>query len=95
MNYKGADPAVANTWGLRARYFDQPQNVWLYPTYDLNAFDDDHGGMGYEGWNIGGDYTFAKNIMWSLDYYDTKSKAEVNGSKLKDRRLYSQLWFFF
>lgn len=95
LNFKGADPAKANTWGLRARYFDQPQNVFLYPTYDLNAFDDGQGGQGYEGWNIGGDYTFAKNIMWSLDYYDTESKAKVAGSKLKDRRLYSQLWFFF
>ena len=93
LNYKGADPAKANSWGLRARYFEQPQSVWLYPTYDVNNFD---GEGGYEGWGVGGDYTFAKNIMWSLDYYDTKAKLAAPGeSKATDRRIYSQLWFFF
>ncbi len=92
LNYKGADPAKENTWGLRARYFEQPKNVWISPTYDCNTFAD---GDGYEGWGVGGDYTFAKNIMWSLDYYNTESKAKINGSKGEDRRIYSQLWFFF
>ncbi len=94
LNYRGADPSKAGTWGLRARYFDQPQNVWLFPTYDATNFDDKFG-FGYEGWNFGGSYTFAKNIFLDVDYYDTQSKAKYEGKKLSDRRIYSQLWFLF
>ncbi|MBQ0067506.1 MAG: S-layer homology domain-containing protein [Phascolarctobacterium sp.] len=92
LNFKGADPSKAGTWGLRARYFDQPQNVWLYPTYDCTNFDA-YGG--YEGWGVGGSYTFAKNIFLDVDYYDTESKGKVLGHKLTDRKVYSQLWFLF
>ena len=89
LNYKGADPAVANTWGLRARYFDQPANVYISPTYDFYCYNAADGG--YDGWGVGGDYTFAKNVMWSLDYYDTEAKE----GGATNRCLYSQLWFFF
>ena len=96
LNYKGADPAAVGTWGLRARYFDQPSNVWLHPTYDCNHFDgvcnpgSDEGG--YEGWGFGASYTFAKNVMLDVDYYDTEGKKDSN---VDDKVLYSQLWFFF
>lgn len=88
LNYKGADPSKANTWGLRASYFMQPKNVWISPTYDCATFKDNGG---YDGWRIGGDYTFAKNIMWSLDYYDVKSKDNAK----TDRTWFSQLFFMF
>ena len=90
--YKGADPAKVGTWGLHFRYFDQPASVWLYPTYDLNNFED-YGG--YEGWNIGGDVTLAKNIFLNVNYYDTESKGKVNGKKGTDRTIFSELFFLF
>ena len=90
--YKGSDPAKPGTWGLHFRYFDQPQSVWLFPTYDLNCFD---GGGGYEGWNIGGDVTLAKNIYLNVNYYDTESKAKYQSKKGTDRRVFSELYFLF
>ena len=87
LNYKGADPAVANTWGLRARYFDQPHNVFIMPTYDF--FNGE--ANGYEGWGVGGDYTFAKNVMLQVDYYDIEAKKDDSSN----RTLFTQLWFFF
>lgn len=90
--YKGSDPAKPGTWGLHFRYFDQPQSVWLFPTYDLDCFD---GKGGYEGWNIGGDLTLAKNIYVNVNYYDTESKGKVGGKKEKDRRIFSELYFLF
>ena len=90
--YKGSDPAKPGTWGLHARYFDQPSSVFLFPTYDLNCFD---GAGGYEGWNFGGDVTLAKNIFLNVNYYDTESKGKDNGKKEKDRRIFSELYFLF
>ena len=102
LDYKAADPAKAGTWGVRARYFDQPKNVWLHPTYDATHFDplgcttNAYPGFGYEGWGLGADYVFAKNIMLQVDYYDTEAKcAPVGLSKQDDKVIYSQLWFFF
>ncbi|MCQ2363408.1 MAG: hypothetical protein MJ041_03655, partial [Acidaminococcaceae bacterium] len=88
LSYKSADPAKANTWGARVRYFNQPRNVFLAPTYDLNSFISDGG---YSGWALGADYVLAKNIMVSSDYYDIKSKENDK----KDKTWYTQVFFFF
>ena len=88
LSYKGADPAKANTWGARVRYFNQPANVFLAPTYDLTCFASDGG---YSGWAVGADYVLAKNIMLQTDYYDIKSKENDK----KDKTWYTQLFFFF
>ena len=89
VDYKGADAAVAGTYGIHAQWFDQPVNAVLTPTTDANTFQGEGGG--YEGWNIGVDYTLAKNVQLCVNYYDTETKD----NKQSDDVLYSELYFFF
>ena len=89
VDYKGADAAVAGTYGIHAQWFDQPVNAVLTPTTDANTFGGEHGG--YEGWNVGVDYTLAKNIQLCVNYYDTEAKDK----SADDEVLYSELYFFF
>ena len=88
LDYKGADASEAGTYGVHAQWFDQPVNAFLSPTTDATQFTNDGG---YEGWNLGVDYTLAKNIQLCVNYYDTDSKL----NNLDDQVLYSELYFFF
>ena len=88
LDYKGADASVAGSYGVHAQWFDQPINAYLTPTTDATQFNDEGG---YEGWNLGVDYTLAKNIQLCVNYYDTEAKA----GKSDDEVLYSELYFFF
>jgi len=85
-DYKGADAATPGTYGVHAQWFDQPINAYLTPTTDAATFWD-----GYEGWNLGVDYTLAKNVQLCVNYYDTES---IDGTK-DDEVLFSELYFFF
>jgi len=87
-DYKGADASVPGSYGVHAQWFDQPINAFLSPTTDATQFTD---AGGYEGWNLGVDYTLAKNIQLCVNYYDTEAKI---GSE-DDEVLYSELYFFF
>jgi len=86
LDYKEADPEEAGTYGIHAQYFDQPINAYLAPTTDAPTFE-----HGYKGWNVGVDYTLAKNIQLCVNYYDTEDKF---GSE-KDELIFSELYFFF
>ena len=86
LDYKGADPEEAGTYGIHAQYFDQPINAYLAPTTDAPTFD-----HGYKGWNVGVDYTLAKNIQLCVNYYDTEDKFGPD----KDELIFSELYFFF
>ena len=88
LDYKGADASVAGSYGVHAQWFDQPINAFLSPTTDATQFTEDGG---YEGWNLGVDYTLAKNIQLCVNYYDTDSKL----NNLDDQVWYSELYFFF
>ena len=87
LDYKGADISVPGSYGVHAQLFDQPINAILTPTTDATVFED-----GYEGWNVGVDYTLAKNIQLCVNYYDTQS---IKAAGQKDEVLYSELYFFF
>ena len=89
VDYKGADASVPGSYGVHAQWFDQPINCFLAPTTDANTFYDNGG---YEGWNVGFDYTLAKNIQLCVNYYDTQS---IKAAGEKDEVLYSELYFFF
>ena len=86
VDYKGADAAVEGSYGIHAQWFDQPINAILTPTTDATTFT-----HGYEGWNVGVDYTLAKNIQLCVNWYDTEDKY---GSE-NDEVLYSELYIFF
>ena len=88
LDYKGADASVPGTYGVHAQWFDQPVNAFLSPTTDATQFTENGG---YEGWNLGVDYTLAKNIQLCVNYYDTEAKDK----SADDEVLYSELYFFF
>ena len=87
LDYKGAG-AEPGSYGVHAQWFDQPINAFLSPTTDATQFTN---AGGYEGYNIGVDYTLAKNIQLCVNYYDTEAKI----GKADDQVLYSELYFFF
>ena len=87
VDYKGAGEE-AGSFGIHAQWFDQPVNCWFSPTHDGNVFAEDGG---YEGYNVGFDYTLAKNIMLSVNYYDTEAKV---GNEA-DERLLTEVYFTF
>ena len=86
LDYKGADAAAPGSYGIHAQWFDQPVNCFLSPTTDAAIFAD-----GYEGWNVGVDYTLAKNIQLCVNYYDTEAIKLAED----DEVLYTELYFFF
>ena len=88
LAYKGADAATPGTWGVSATYFDQPVNAVLHPTTDAETHLNNGG---YKGYGVVANYTFAKNIVGELSYYDTDSKVGSKDSQL----LYADLYFTF
>ena len=88
LKYKGADSAVAGSWGLFANYYDQGAQTYVAHTTDANTFD----GVGFKGWGVGAEYTVAKNMVGTVHYYDTESKQD---SKVDDKRLYADLVITF
>ena len=87
LDYKGAGAEVGS-WGIHAQWFDQPINAFMTPTTDANSF---HDKGGYEGFNVGFDYTLAKNILLDVNYYDTEAKT---GNE-DDEMLYVDVYFTF
>ena len=70
LTYKGAEASDAGSWGLFANYYDQGGMTYVAHTTDANTF----GNEGFKGWGVGTNYTFAKNIVGTVAYYDTVSK---------------------
>ena len=89
LAYKGAEAATPGTWGLHATYYDQPTNAIISPTYDATTFM--KAGGGYKGWSVGADYALAKNIVFSVNYYDTEAKIGSDD----DQAIFSELYLTF
>ena len=88
LNYKGAKESVAKSWGAYVGYERLSPTASPFPTYDARV------GNNVKGWKIGVDYTFMKNVVGSIQYFDGK---RVNGEAGNDktRRLFTQLTFSF
>ena len=87
LTYKGAKAAVANSWGVWAKYYDMGRGTYVAPTFEADYALDG----GFKGYGVGVDYTFAKNIVGQVKYYGLEAKE---GSKDQDT-LYAQLNFSF
>ena len=72
LNYKGAKASEPGTYGIYANYYDQARSTVIAHT--MNGF---YGYTGFEGYMVGANYTLAKNIVASLEWYDLKSKSMI------------------
>ena len=88
LTYKGAEAATAGSWGLFANYYNLGGETYVAHTTDANVFDYD----GFKGYGVGANYTFAKNIVGTVVYYDTESKLDSNKD---DQRVWADLTFTF
>ena len=97
LDYKGAKASQAGTWGIFAKYYDQGVGTYLAHTMNgqCGEFDKaDNGtdmGDGFKGYMVGANYTFAKNIVGQVEYYDLEAKT---GSK-EAKTFYGQVNFLF
>ena len=89
LSYKGAQADEVGSWGLWAKYYDQGAQTYVAHTTDANTF----GMTGFEGYGVGASYTFAKNIVGNVAWYDTESK--LYDGKYDDQRLVADLYFTF
>ena len=88
LTYKGAEASEVGSWGLFANYYDLGLGTYIAHTTDANSFD----GEGFKGYGVGANYTFAKNIVGTVAYYDTEDKLD---SKIDDQRVWADVTFTF
>ena len=88
LAYKGAEATEVGSWGLFANYYDLGGQTYIAHTTDANTFDNN----GFKGYGVGANYTFAKNIVGTVAYYDTENKLN---SKVDDQRVWADLTFTF
>ena len=93
LDYKGAKADEVGSWGLWAKYYDQGFATYLAHTTDANTFRGD----GFKGYGVGANYTFAKNIVGNVAYYETKDifAQKTADATVKDRRLWTDVTFTF
>ena len=88
LSYKGAEASEAGSYGIWANYYDQGGQTYVAHTTDANTFGND----GFKGYGVGVNYTFAKNIVGTVAYYDTENKLDSNED---DQIIWSDLTFTF
>ena len=91
-SYKGAKAAKVGSWGLVAKYYDQGASTYIDHT--MNGLADDAlftGAEGFKGYSVAANYTFAKNIVGQVEYYDLEQEE---GNK-DAQTLWSQVVFTF
>ena len=87
LNYKGAKADEVGSWGLWAKYYDQGGQTVVAHTTDADYFDWE----GFKGYGVCASYTFAKNIVGNVAWYDTESKT----TDADDQRIVADLYFTF
>ena len=87
-SYKGAKASQVGSWGLVAKYYDQGDPTYADHTMNGKADKMD----GFKGYSVAANYTFAKNIVGQVEYYDLDAKAD----NAKDAKtIWSQVVFTF
>lgn len=85
LQYKGANPADAGSWGMYAGYRQIEAYASIAPTYD------DIIGAGYKGAVVGASYVPAENILATIEYFDGKETySDQDASKF-----FANVDFFF
>ena len=89
LGYKGAEPENMHSFGLYAAYRYLGQGASIAPTFDGVDW-------GEKGWEVGGNYTFAKNIVGTLLYADGhKIQTGGDSSNNRVRKGWARLEYFF
>ena len=86
LSYAGAKAAKAGSFGVYGKYYDQARS-----TVVAHTMNGEYGNHGFKGYMVGANYTFAKNIVGAVEYYDLEDKWNSNDLKT----LWSQLVFTF
>ena len=94
LSYRGAKASEVGSWGLYATYSDRPYGTYLLPT-NFSGYavfpEDVCEGDGYEGYEVGGNVTLAKNIVAGVKYFDYESREGNTDSQT----LWSEVVFTF
>ena len=86
LSYAGAKAAKAGSFGIYANYYDQGR-----ATVVAHTMNGEYGTNGFKGYMVGANYTFAKNIVGAVEYYDLENKLDNSDMKT----LWSQLVLTF
>ena len=87
LSYAGAKAAKAGSFGIYANYYDQARS-----TVVAHTMNGEYGTHGFKGYMVGANYTFAKNIVGAVEYYDLEDKWNSSNDL---KTLWSQLVFTF
>ena len=90
-SYKGAKASKVGSWGLVAKYYDQGASTYIDHTMNGKADKFDKASEGFKGYSVAANYTFAKNIVGQVEWYDLEAKE---GNK-DSQTLWSQVVFTF
>lgn len=85
LRYKGASKADHGSFGLYAAYRHLGTMSVVAPTFSGAE-------TSWKGWEVGGEYTFAKNIVGYVAYFDGENIVN-NGRDVK--KLWSRIRYFF
>ena len=89
LDYKGAKAGVAGSYGIFAKYYDQAAGTFVAHTMEAENFG--LANEGFKGYMVGANYTFAKNIVGAVKYFDLEGKKGDD----ETNTLYAELNFMF
>ena len=103
LAYKGAKAAKVGSWGVYAKYYDQPQATFLehtidgYAPFNFGSIDGQNAATaratdGFEGYEVGANVTLAKKIVAAVKYYDLEGRE---GDNYDEQTLWSEVVFTF
>ena len=89
LAYKGVEPENPRTFGLHLAYRYLGGAAVIKPTFDGAMWNT-------KGWEVGAEYTFAKNIVGTLIYFDGDHifSAEPEG-KTREKKGFARVEYFF
>lgn len=90
LSYKGANKNKPGSWGLWSKYYDQGVGTAIAHTMYTGDWDYFYN-EGFKGYNVGAGVTLAKNMVYSVNYYDLEGKE----SEKTDRVLWNRLQIMF
>ena len=73
LDYAGAKADEPGSFGVYGKYYDQSRYTFMAHT--MNGYYSD---VGFKGYMVGANYTFAKNIIGAVEYYDLESKEAAD-----------------